>query len=130
VWDVLERRVRVQERYASLRESPGRLKSNVIKKLHLDDLEVRRLEHDLDEKGMPHHKLIRDLFYHTLPLLSPSREKFQEFRTWAETLSTEEIAEELSKRLKAIREKTPQGPVFYSGVNLFGLTDRKDKEPS
>jgi hypothetical protein len=130
VWDVLERRVRVQERYASLRESPERPVSNVIKKSHRDDLEVRLLEIELSEKGTARDKLICDLFYRTQPLLSPSREEFQKFRARTEALADEEIAEELRKHLETIRESSPQGPVFYSGVGLFDIYKRRDKKPS
>jgi len=125
VWDVLEQQVKVQERYSSLGELPER---RVRKKLYRDDLEVRQAEDAVREKGTPRNKHILDLFYRTQPVLSPSRDGFQEFRARVEALTDEEIAEELHKHLEAMRKRTTQGPVFYSGVGLFELLKRKDKK--
>jgi hypothetical protein len=124
VWDVLERRIRVQERHSRLGESPGR---RALNRLYRDDLEVRRLEEALDEKGTPRDKHILDLFYRTQPVLSPSRERFQEFRARTEVLSDEEIAEELRTRLEAIRAN--QHPGFSPRVGLLEFLKRKDKKP-
>jgi hypothetical protein len=108
--------VRVQERYSSLGELPGQ---RVLNTLYRDDLEVRRLEKALDKRGTARDKLIRNLFYHTQPVLSLSREGFQEFRGRAKSLSDEEIAENLRKHVEARRVGTPQGPVTYETGSLL-----------
>jgi hypothetical protein len=126
VWDILERRARIQERYSSLGELPRR---QVLNKLHRDDLELRHLEDSIHEEGTPRDKHILDLFHLTVPFLPGSLEQFQQFRSKVEPLSNNEITEELRKHSEAIREKTPQGPVFYSGVGLDDLIKREDKKP-
>jgi hypothetical protein len=60
VWDILERRARIQERYSSLGELPRR---QVLNKLHRDDLELRHLEDSIHEEGTPRDKHILDLFH-------------------------------------------------------------------
>jgi hypothetical protein len=101
----------------------------VLNKLRRDDLELRRLEDAIHEEGALRDKHILDLFHLTVPFLPESLEQYQQSRSKIEPLSDKEIAEELRKHLEAIQERTPQGPVFYSGVGLDDLIKWEDKKP-
>src|SRR5687768_7413128 len=98
VWDVMEREVRLESpEFQMTREEYYR-----------ENLELRRLADELEEKGTPRDQLIIDLYRATtkdptVPLLSPSHyrdislEEFQQFRSRIEPMHDEEIREELRK---------------------------------
>jgi len=116
VWDILEREVRLDERY-----DEDRLTSQEYKEFERELGEVNRLKNELYKKGTDRERLILDL--HTaitlepsgLPVLLPynrglSREEFQQLRSKAEPLSEERIAEEIRKAKEEFERKSKAHP--------------------
>jgi hypothetical protein len=110
VWDVLERRVKADECYVGIEPfmPPQNFRNfGEAQEYYREQLEVKRLEEELSEKGTPRDKLILDLFdtitlqlgtgYISFKVLS--REEFQQFSSKVDPLSDKEIAE--ANRLQA-----------------------------
>jgi hypothetical protein len=101
VWEVLEHGVRLDA--PNIEDRPRR-GSEAYKR---EVKELDRLYRELDKRGTPRAKLIRDLYYEIryepAPFPSPVRvrklslEEFQQFRSKVEPMTEEQIAEELRK---------------------------------
>jgi hypothetical protein len=128
VWDILERDVRLQERYDENRltsqyKSVFDLYTSQEHEEYKRELaEVNRLKSDLYGKGTARDKLILDVYSAVtlepsgLPVLIPynrslSREEFQQFCSKVESMSEGQLAEEIHKAKEDFerREATHSG---------------------
>jgi hypothetical protein len=116
VWDVLERRERLDELKPKGHwvSSDGRIEPSLPEELEHEERELNRLSRELREKGTPRDKLILELgSYPRIQTRGLSQqEEFQLFRSKAESMSDEEIVEELH------REKSFVDGAFSPGVGL------------
>jgi hypothetical protein len=128
VWDILKRRERLDEqRPKQITLYPdGSIQPPLPEELEREESELNRLSRELREKGTARDKLILELgSYGRIRTRGLSQqEDFQKFRSQVEQMSEEKIAQEID------RHKRATGATFFSGVGLFDIYKRKDKNSS
>jgi hypothetical protein len=128
VWDVLERREKLDEQRPKqiILNPDGSILPLLPEKLEREEGELNRLSRELREKGTARDKLILELgSYGRIRTQGLSRqEDFQKFRSQIEQMSEEGISQEIRRHERAT------GATFFSGVGLFDIYKRKDKNPS
>jgi hypothetical protein len=116
VWDVLERDVRLSERY-----DKDDLTRQEYEEGEREQGEVKRLANAIREKGTVRDRLILDLYSTItlepsgLPVLIPynrslKREEYQQFRSKVEPLSEEKLAEEIRKAKEDFKRREDAHP--------------------
>lgn len=124
MWDVLERRVRVDECWAGLDRfqiPPEDFRDlREAQEYYRERLEVKRLEEELSQKGTARDKLILDLFDTiTLQLGSGEStfryltiEEFQSVRSKVEPLSDEKITKGIREQIEYNKQKAIESGRF------------------
>ena len=125
VWDYAERKVRLHA--PDVEDRPQRESEEYKREME----EVNRLYRELEERGTPRDNLILDLYgeirCEPAPFPNPTRlrdlslEEFQQFRSRVESLSDEQITEEI---LKAEAEFDRKSDEFGGGFAPPGSTVR------
>jgi hypothetical protein len=123
VWKVLERKVRIDERYVGLDRwdfPEGFRDLQEAREYYREQCEVKRLEEELAEKGTPRDKLILELVT-TINLQlgsgnpayrALSQEEFQNLRSQVEPMSEEQIAEKIREQNEYYRHLGKETGVF------------------